>query len=116
MPKNVYSGLRFQCRQAICLERFSRPPASNQALSPARAFSLPPEAMRCLVAWEMALRPSGVLGPVLMPPWLRQRPLGSALALQGSPVLREWAPHRGEIGLRKVACIQGKRVTDLSGK
>jgi len=41
----------------------------------------------------MACLPSADLGPVLSPPWSLQRPLGRALALQGAPVLRAWAPH-----------------------
>jgi hypothetical protein len=30
--------------------------------------------------------PSGVLGPVLFPPWFLQRPLANAFAIQGCPV------------------------------
>ena len=40
----------------------------------------------------MAWRPSGVLGPVLSPPWFLQRPLTSAFALHGLPVERAKAP------------------------
>jgi len=49
--------------------------------------------MRVFVATAIACLPSGVLGPVLAPPCSLHRPLGSALALQGDPVLRAWAPH-----------------------
>ena len=39
--------------------------------------------------------PSGVRGPVLVPPWMRQRPLAIAGDPQGDPFPRFLAPHRG---------------------
>ena len=91
-PERCRKKCRRDCASSVARpfawSAFPYPPASNQALSPARAFSLPPEAIRWRDAWAIALRPSGVLGPLLKPPWLRHRPLGNALALQGSPVLR----------------------------
>lgn len=53
----------------------------------------PPEAILWRVDSAMAWRPSGVLGPVLMPPWFLHRPLVKALAWQGCPVERAYAPH-----------------------
>src|SRR5262245_3609033 len=41
-------------------------------------------------------RPSGVRGPVLLPPCSLQRPFGMAAPRQGLPVRFERAPHRGE--------------------
>ena len=57
------------------------------------AFCNCPAAIRALVAAPTARRPSIVLGPVDRPPCSLQRPLGRALALQGAPVERAWAPH-----------------------
>jgi hypothetical protein len=47
------------------------------------------------LAFRLRSSPSGVRGPVLFPPCIRQRPLGIAGALQGLPVRLECAPHRG---------------------
>jgi hypothetical protein len=61
---------------------------------------------RCRWADEIRLRPSGVFGPVLMPPWLRQRPpLPTPRRLHGSPV-RVLAAH-----LRMALFGQLKRPT-----
>jgi hypothetical protein len=49
----------------------------------------------CVVLAALILaRPSGVRGPVLAPPCMRQRPLLIAGAWQGQPV-RVFAPQRG---------------------
>ena len=45
------------------------------------------------VACAIALLPSAVLGPVLMPPWFLHLPLVRALAWQGLPVLLAYASH-----------------------
>jgi hypothetical protein len=57
--------------------------------------------------------PSGVFGPVLIPPWFLHLPLASACALQGFPVDRAYAPHRAlsllrlrGAGLRLTRCCQ----------
>jgi hypothetical protein len=50
----------------------------------------------CLqLAFRLRSSPSGVRGPVLIPPCIRQRPLSIAGALHGLPVRFECAPHLG---------------------
>jgi hypothetical protein len=107
---------RFQClrlsRSFARRDSVSLPPPSSQRKKPSKARIRPPEAMRKRVAWEMALRPSRVLGPVLIPPWFLHRPLDMALAWQGLPVLLAWAP---QVCLRLIrlllvsGCVVGVR-------
>jgi hypothetical protein len=50
----------------------------------------------CVVrALARLAKPSGVRGPVLLPPCIRQRPFGIAGARQARPVVRAFAPQRG---------------------
>jgi hypothetical protein len=77
------------------LSVFPCPPDLTRLQAPPEPFPCHLRPSRWREASAIALRPSNVLGPVLKPPWLLHRPFGNALALQGSPVLRAWAPHQG---------------------
>lgn len=55
--------------------------------------------------------PSAVFGPVLVPPWIRQRPLAIPGDWQGVPRRRVFAPHRGAA----LAALSGFRQSGTYG-
>lgn len=85
---------RFRLSRALASrESNSLPPFSSHPKKPFNTFLRCPNAIRWRVASAIAWRPSAVFGPVLMPPWFLHRPLASAFAWHGLPVLRANAPH-----------------------